>query len=421
MIRDTSAQDRPVNGAARPTSVRWRLPAIGLLALAVIGYGLSARFSSARAVSVERLRIAEVQRADLTRDVLTNGRVVAANSPTLYAPYAGTVALKIAAGETVAEGQVLAVIDSPELTSEYDREKAMLEQLTVTVDRQRILAEKQKLLARRTADEAQLALVSAQREEQRSRRAFERGALSEVEWLRTQDAVNSAQILAKHSSADAELESRSVGFELQTQVKALEQQRLLVANLERRIDELNVRAPVDGVIGTLAVVDRAAVAQNIPLLTVVDLSHLEVDIEVPESYAEELGLGMAVELRIANITAMGEISAVSPEVVANQVLARVRFREARPDGLRQNQRVSARILFEQKPQVLTLARGPFLEASGGRWAYVVEDGVAERRPIRIGATSVNAVEIVEGLQPGDRVVISGVDAFEDAERVTVVP
>jgi HlyD family secretion protein len=162
MIRDTSAQDRPVNGAARPTSVRWRLPAIGLLALAVIGYGLSARFSSARAVSAERLRIAEVIRADLTRDVLTNGRVVAANSPTLYAPYAGTVALKIAAGAAVERGQVLAVIDSPELTSEYEREKAMLEQLTVTVDRQRILAEKQKLLARRTADEAQLALVSAQ-------------------------------------------------------------------------------------------------------------------------------------------------------------------------------------------------------------------------------------------------------------------
>jgi HlyD family secretion protein len=421
MIRDTSAQDRPVSAGARPAAARWRLPVVVVLVLVVFGYGLSTRLGSARAVSLERLRIAEVQRADLTRDVLANGRVVAANSPTLYAPYAGTVALKIAAGAAVARGQVLAVIDSPELTSEYDREKAMLEQLTVTVDRQRILAEKQKLLARRTADEAQLALVSAQRDEQRSRRAYERGALSEVEWLRTQDAVNSAQILARHSAADAELESRSVGFELQTQVKALEQQRLVVANLERRIDELHVRAPVDGVVGTLAVVDRAAVTPNMPLLTVVDLSHLAVDVEVPESYAEELGLGMAVELRIANVSAVGEIAAVSPEVVGNQVLARVRFREAQPAGLRQNQRVSARILFEQRPQVLTLARGPFLEASGGRWAYVVADGVAERRPIRIGATSVNAVEIVEGLAPGERVVISGVDAFEDAERVTVVP
>jgi HlyD family secretion protein len=355
MIRDTSAQDRPVSAGARPAAARWRLPVVVVLVLVVFGYGLSTRLGSARAVSLERLRIAEVQRADLTRDVLANGRVVAANSPTLYAPYAGTVALKIAAGAAVARGQVLAVIDSPELTSEYDREKAMLEQLTVTVDRQRILAEKQKLLARRTADEA------------------------------------------------------------------LEQQRLVVANLERRIDELHVRAPVDGVVGTLAVVDRAAVTPNMPLLTVVDLSHLAVDVEVPESYAEELGLGMAVELRIANVSAVGEIAAVSPEVVGNQVLARVRFREAQPAGLRQNQRVSARILFEQRPQVLTLARGPFLEASGGRWAYVVADGVAERRPIRIGATSVNAVEIVEGLAPGERVVISGVDAFEDAERVTVVP
>lgn len=419
MIRDTSAQDRPLNSNSRPGPSRWRLPALGLLVAVAIGYGLVARFSSARAVDVERLRIAAVQRADLTRDVLANGRVVAANSPTLYAPYAGTVALKITAGASVKRGDSLALIDSPELTSEYEREKARLEQLTVTVDRQRILAEKQRLLAQRTADEAQLSLVAAQREEQRSRRAYERGALSEVEWLRTQDAVNSAQILARHSAADAQLEARSVGFELETQIKALEQQRLLVANLERRIDELNVRAPVDGVVGTLSVVDRAAVSPNTPLMTVVDLSHLEVDIEVPESYAEELGVGMPVELRIANVQAMGEIAAVSPEVVGNQVLARVRFREARPDGLRQNQRVAARILFEQKPQVLTLARGPFLEASGGRYAYVLEDGIAERRPIRIGATSINAVEIIEGLREGDRVVISGTDAFEDAERVTV--
>jgi len=131
---------------------------------------------------------------------------------------------------------------------------------------------------------------------------------------------------------------------------------------------------------------------------------------------------MPVELRIATSLAMGEISAVSPEVVANQVRARVRFRDGiPPDGLRQNQRVAARILFEEKPGVLTLARGPFLESLGGRFAYVLDGSIAERRPIRIGATSVSAVEIIEGLRSGDRVVISGIDAFNDAERVAITP
>lgn len=421
MIRDTSAQDRSMAAQRVPLLARLRLPGVLALLAIGLGYGLYSWSGSARAVNAERLRIASVTRGDLVRDAVVNGRVVAANSPTLYAPFAGTVAIRIAAGDQVSRGQLLASIDSPELTSEFDREQAMLEQLEVEVARQRILAEKQKLLAKRTADEAELALVAAERDAQRSERAYQRGALSQVEWLQAQDAVNAARIKSQHAAADVALEGRSVGFELQTKEKQLQQQRLLVGNLQRRIEELNIKAPVDGVVGTLAVADRAVVAPNSPLMTVVDLSHLEADLEVPESYADELGIGMQVELRVGTMTTLATISAVSPEVVANQVLARVRFNQAKPEGLRQNQRLSARILFEERADVLTLARGPFLEASGGRFAYVLDEGVAVRREIRVGATSVSAIEILDGLQPGDQVVIAGTENFADAERVAITP
>jgi HlyD family secretion protein len=87
--------------------------------------------------------------------------------------------------------------------------------------------------------------------------------------------------------------------------------------------------------------------------------------------------------------------------------------------LRQSQRVSARILIEDRPDVLMLPRGPFLEAHGGRQAYVVNDGVATRRTIRTGVTSVGAVELLEGLEPGERVVIAGSSEFGDAETVRI--
>jgi HlyD family secretion protein len=107
--------------------------------------------------------------------------------------------------------------------------------------------------------------------------------------------------------------------------------------------------------------------------------------------------------------------------VRNQVLARVRFNGTQPPGLRQSQRVAARVLIEEKKNVLTLPRGPFVETEGGRYAYVVDDGIAERRPIRVGSTSVSAVEIVEGLKEGDQVVVAGSDSFEHAERVSINP
>jgi HlyD family secretion protein len=420
MIRDTSAQDRPIAPAAA-TLRRYLLPVAIVIGLLLAAGTVVARFAgSERSVDGARLRIAEASRGMLVRDAAVTGRVVAANSPTLYAPYAGSVALQIAAGDRVARGQLLAVLDSPELSNEHAREQATLEQLEVEVSRQRILAEKQKLLARRTADEAALQLTAADRELQRTERAHALGALSEVDLLRARDLRDSARIMSQHAGSDAGLEAQSVGFELQTREKALQRQRLLVANLERRIEELSVRAPVDGVVGTLSVTDRAVVPANSPLLTVVDLSQLEVELEVPESYAEELGIGMAAEVQIGAVRATGTVSAISPEVVGNQVLARVRFDGDQPPGLRQNQRANARVLIEERPDVVMVPRGPFLEEFGGRFAYVVDaDGIASRRPIRIGATSVSAVEILEGVAPGERVIIAGSGTFENAERVAV--
>ena len=421
MIPDTSAQDRPIQASAQPRSRRtlW-LAAGALVGLVLIGWLVSRFFASERSVvSDSRIRIADVTRGTLVRDAAVNGRVVAAVSPTLYAAATSTVSLEIHAGDAVKKGDVLAVLDSPELRNELQREQSSLDQLESEVSRQRILAQKQRLLAQRDADEADVARLGAQRDLQRSERGYKAGAISEVDYLRAQDALKTAQIRAAHASSATQLEGEDVGLELKTKVSQLQRQRLVVADVQRRVDELNLRAPVDGVIGTLSVADRAVVAANTPLMTVVDLSRLEVELEVPESYADDLGLGMNAEVTIGNNIAKGKLSALSPEVVNHEVLARVRFDGAQPDGLRQNQRVSARVLIEDRPNVLMLPRGPFVEDQGGRYAYVMDGSVAVRRPVQLGATSVNAVEILSGLQPGDRVVISGTDAFENADRVSV--
>ena len=421
MIRDTSAQD--IRIATTPDASSRRRPLlIGGAALALVlllGWGVAGWLGGSRAVSIERLRFGEVTRGTLVRDAAVNGRVVAAVSPTLYAPAGGTVTLKIQAGDTVAKGTVMAVIDSPELANELQREQATLAQLEAEVSRQRILAQKASLLARRDADDAEVVRLAATRDLQRAQRGFELGAIAEVEYLRAKDAMASAEIRAKHAGTAAGLESRDVALGLETQEQTLARQRLVTANVQRRVDELNVRAPVDGIIGTLNVADRAVVVANTPLMTVVDLSRLEVELAMPETYAEDLGLGMTAEVRVGAVSATGKISAISPEVVNNQVLARVRFDGDQPPGLRQNQRLSARVLFEEKPDVVMVSRGPFLEDQGGRYAYVVQDGIAVRRPVTIGATSVSAVEVLEGLQPGERVVIAGTDNFENAERVQI--
>ncbi|HMB56825.1 MAG TPA: efflux RND transporter periplasmic adaptor subunit [Arenimonas sp.] len=420
MIRDTSAQDKviaPPPGQANKRRL-WLFAgaAVALVAVVVL---VSAWRGSDRSIDASRLRIAEVSRGTLVRDASVNGRVVAAVSPTLYAPAESTVTLKIHAGDAVKKGDVLAVLDSPSLSNELAREQSSLEQLEDEVARQRILAEKQKLIARRDADEAEVSRLGAQRILQRTEKGYKAGAIAEVEFLRAQDALKSAEIRSKQAAQASGLEVQDVGLELKTKLSQLQRQHLVVANIQRRVDELSVRAPVDGVIGTLSVADRAVVPANAPLMTVVDLSRLEVELEIPESYADDLGLGMSAEVSIGTLTATGKLSAISPEVVKNQVLARVRFDGKQPDGLRQSQRVNARILIEEKPNVLMLPRGSFVEDGGGRSAYVMDGGIAVRRPVQLGATSVSAVEVLSGLKQGDHVVIAGTDSFDNAERVSV--
>src|SRR4029079_17039397 len=127
--------------------------------------------------------------------------------------------------------------------------------------------------------------------------------------------------------------------------------------------------------------------------------------EIPESYAGEAAPGTPAAISYGGREVPGTLTAVSPEVRGGQVEATVQFKEM-PAGLRQSQRVSVRLIFETRPNVLKVARGPFLEGGGGNKAYVLADGLATLQPIRVGATSVSEVEIVDGLKEGDRILLS---------------
>lgn len=420
MIRDTSAQDVAVDRA--PTQRR-RLKAAaiagGALLLAlVVALPAYNRWASAEiSVPLERLRVATIERGNFTRDVGVTGRVIAAVAPTLYSTAVGTVTLEVQAGDTVDAGQVLAVVDSPEVINELAREKANLESITGEWERQKIDTRSAELRNKQTVDLAKVRLDAARREAERARLSFDEGVMSRQEMEKAYDELATAEVEYKHAVENAELAKDSLVFELRSRRLAADRQQLLVENLQRRADELTIRSPVNGMVGNVAVAQKSAVAANSPVLTVIDLTALEVEAQMPESYADSLGLGMPAEITYGTSTYEGIVAAISPEVNNAQVTTRVRFANEAPQDLRQNQRVSVRVVMETKDDVLTVQRGPFLESASGRMAYVVRGDLAVRTPIRVGSTSVNKVEIIDGLNAGDRIVISSTDAFENADTV----
>ena len=421
-IADTSAQDVRIEPRSRRRRflVLGAVVAVVVAALAVFTVPSLLRWSEAEmSISRERLRTAVVTRGDLIRDLSVQGRVVAAVSPTLYATQTGTITFHVEAGDTVLAGDVLAVIDSPEIASRLDQEQANRSRLSVAVERQRIEAKQLKLLNRKTVDLAEVALTAAAREARRADQAYSREAISQLDYEKAHDDRRSAELAHGHAVADAELADERLDFESRTRELELEQQGLLVQDLVRQVDELSIRSPVDGIVGNRLVEQKTAVSPNLAVLAVVDLSRFEVEAQVPESYADDLAVGMGAAVRVARSTSDATLVAISPEIIDNQVTVRLRFASAMPVGLRQNQRLTTRILLEERPDVLRVTRGQFLESGGGRIAYVVDDGIARRRSIEIGARSLNAVEVVSGLDAGDEIVVSSIETFDGKQTVLV--
>lgn len=421
-IADTSAQDVAIDRG--PDRKRWVIgagAAVALLLIAVVAVPAVQRWASSDVtVPLERLRVATAVIDDLVRDVSVQGRVVAAVAPTLFAPAEGIITLEVDAGATVREGQVIAVLDSPELQNQLQQEQATLDRLSVELDRQRIEAKQQALDNQRQVDQAQVTLTAAEREHRRAVSASDIEAISQVEYERARDELETARLSYRHAVEDAALDDERLAFELQTRELQVDRQALMVRDLERQVGALEMRSPVNGIVGNLLVDQKANVSRNQAVMAVVDLSAFEVEAQVPESYADDLGIGMPAEILVGNAPFPGVLVSVSPEVVDNQVTTRVRFEGDMPPGLRQNQRLTTRILMETRQQVLTLPRGQFLDTGGGRVAYVLlEDGTARRRAIEVGARSLSAIEIASGIEAGERVVVSSVDQFRGADIVRV--
>jgi HlyD family secretion protein len=412
-IRGTDAQDIAV--AAKPDRTRQKYIgfAAGAMALVLV-FGLLIRgwSSTEHTVSRDRLRIVTVTEGPFVRDVSAQGTVVAAVSPTLFAVAPGNISYLVRAGDSVKTGQVLGTLASPSLESEYQRERATLESLDTALLRQSIEIRRQKLATKEAGDLANVKIRAAEREFQRAKWAFDQGAIPERDLKSAEDNRESAKLTYDNAMETAGLERESLDLDLRARRLERERQGYVVTNLKRRVDELSVRSPVDGMVANLAAAEKASVAENAPLLTVVDLSAFEVEFQVADVYARDIKAGMDAEISLDGQEYKGLVTGISPEVRSGQVTGRVKFAGAQPPSLRQSQRGSVRIVIEQRAKAVKFERSSEI-ASGTRAVYVVNGDQAVLTPVELGAAAVGEIEVVKGLEPGQEVVISGWGDLDD--------
>jgi HlyD family secretion protein len=420
MIENTSSMDRVVAPGSGFT--RARMIAAGVILAVLIGIAFAfpaiRRWSRAdRAVDASTLSFGVVSRGDLVRDVSVQGRVVAALHPTLISPAQGVVTLRTKAGSVVRKGDILAVVDSPELRSSLEQSKAQLLSFRTDFERGKIAGSQSEARLRQAVSIAGVRLDAAKRGLHRADLLKNAGILSGPDYERAQDDVHVAELELAQAQREIGLNHETVDFDVRSRKLQVDRQQTATDEMQKRFDDLAIRAPFDGMVAAITVNEHDPVAANQAILTVVNLTSLELEITIPEEYAGDVKIGTALMIGYGNGDHAAHIISVSPEIVGNQITARAVPDTQWPAGLRQNQRVSARLVFESKKNVLKLPRGAFVEASGGRSAYVVDGSMATRRAITLGSIGASEVEILTGLREGDRVILSDTSPFGNANTL----
>ena len=399
-----------------------RVTFLSILVLGMIGFvylypSLARWVSAERSVDPGRLRFGQITRGDLLRDVSVQGRIIAADHPTLVSPAQGLVSLLVKAGDVVRKGAIMASIDSPELRNRVEQEKSTLQSAQSDLDRLKITSQQDQVRRQQEIALLELRLKAGEKARDRARQLFQQGLGSSIDYEKAQQDVEIIRLELEHAQQNIRLARDSAGFEIRTKEMQLERQRLILEDVERKVQQLAILSPVNGLVSRVDIKDKDTVQMSQVLFSVVDLSRFEVEVLIPENYANEVAMGTQAVILYEAKEYPGRIKSLSPEVQASQFKGIVAFNEGSPSGLKENQRVDSRLLLESKRNVLKVPRGPFLESLGGRQAYVVEGSMALLRSIRTGAVSVTEVEVTSGLAEGDKIIISDMTEYEGVKTI----
>ncbi len=393
-----------------------------LLLLSGVAFGIAKLEPGAPAVAREQLYLDEVKEGTLERKVRGPGVLQPREARWLSTRADARVdRILVRAGETVEPDTVIVQLSNPEVEraadaatlevaaarAEYAAAKLELE--SQRLDRRSSLAE-----ARATAESARLQAVAEQR-------AFEQGAVSELQTARSK--IEAAQ-LGERAEIEAQrlaaLDS-AVGAQLEARLARLRQ--LERAAEERRLaaDSLQVRAGLAGVVQSVPVQEGQQLAAGANVARVAKPGTLYAELRIPELDARDLAPGLAAVIDMRDRLVRGRVVRVDPAVTAGAVKVEVDFDEQLPTQARADLSVDGTIAIETLKNVRFVGRPVGAQSGSTTTVFRAKAGesVAERVPVRFGKASVNQIVVLEGLEPGDVVALADTTQWSGKDRLVI--
>jgi HlyD family secretion protein len=391
--------------------LKWVIP--GIILLAVIWFGLRLLGPSA---DEDSLRFATVERGEVVNTINATALVLPAFEEQLNSPVATTIdRVHLTAGTQVQAGDLIMELDRDYVQLQLDgrRDQLAVKENSIGLLGLEFERDLQELTYNTEIKKLELAAARAQLSD--ARRLLEVGGATQEEVEAAELAVKISELEAKKLDNELAYSQNSLAGrkrQLQLEVGMEEKE---VTQLSRRLRETEVRAPRPGVVTWVNENIGQQVTEGTALARIADLGRYKVEGSASDRYADQLAVGLPVELRIGRDRLAGEITAILPEVTDNLVRFRVELADPSHAELRPNLRAELFVITNRVDDVLRVKNGPAFRGGRSQSVFVVDDRVATRREVGIGMRNGDFVEITSGLEAGDRIIISD---SEELERVT---
>jgi len=392
----------------------------GAFVLFVIYSFVFADRSSKLNVAVDKINIAEVQNGEFREFIPVDGNVLPIKTIRLDAIEGGIIEKKFyEGGILVDKGDTILKLSNNNLLQNFIREETQAFILVNGLENTRLQMQQSLFNLQRTLITLDYQIAQAKDLFERSEQLHKEKVISEQEFLR-------AKLDYERLQKTKEVEIKSQKMDSLNAVNQIKQSEALLRRtndnlrmIRLNLENLFIRAPISGRLSTVEgeVGESIAPGQNIGQID--DLNGFKVRASIDEHYISRIYEGLKGSFDFAGGTYELTISKIYPEVNNGLFAVDMYFESEVPDGIRRGQTLQIRLQLSENIQAIQIPRGSFYQTTGGNWIFVVDASgdFAIRRNIRLGRQNPRFYEVIEGLQPGEKVVVSSYEGYQDKDRL----
>ncbi|MGD0342511.1 MAG: efflux RND transporter periplasmic adaptor subunit [Bacteroidales bacterium] len=402
----------------RPKHVLWGL-GILLLVFIIVKLIKSGQVSVFRA-EADKITISTVE-ADTFNDYITvNGQVEPISTIYLDAAEGGKVAERlIEEGAMVKQGDVILRLENRQLYQNILESEAALAEKENYLRTTRMTFEAGLIESRRSILDSQYRLTRKKRTFEQYQTLYDQGLISKEDYLQSKEDYEYESDLLKINKVKAANDSILQVTSIITLENDLNNMRRMLQLVHERLDNLNVKAPVDGQLGMLDAEIGQSIAGGQRIGQINVLTNFKINAQIDEHYIDRVqrGLPASFDRNGAEINLI--VKKVYPEVREGQFKIDMVFVGASPENLRTGQTYNIKLELGASEKAIMIPRGGFFQSTGGQWIFVLNEAGTEavKRQIKIGKQNPQYYEILEGLQSGEKVITSGYELFGDNDKI----